>query len=320
MGAFLVSMEGAAIQGLLWGILAVGVFVTFRVLDFPDLSVEGSFALGGSVVAILITKGMNPFLVLLFGMFAGALAGLVTGLLHTVFKIPGILSGILTMIALYSINIRIMDKSNISLIKFDKFTTIVSGWIDGILPSTISASQLTSIATALVGLVISVLIVVGIYFFFGTEIGAAIRATGNNEYMVRALGTNTDTMKVIGLVLSNALVALSGGLVAQQQGYADVSMGVGAIVIGLASVIIGEVIFCHKDHSFGYKMVAVILGSVIYRIVIALVLRLGMKSTDLKLLTAVIVAIALGLPVIIRTLKEKQKQRQNKKANAALGG
>lgn len=320
MGAFFVSMEGAAIQGLLWGILAVGVFVTFRVLDFPDLSVEGSFALGGSVVAVLITKGMNPFVVLLFGMLAGAMAGLVTGFLHTVFKIPGILSGILTMIALYSINIRIMDKSNISLIKYDKFTNIVSGWIKGILPATISVSQLTAIATAIVGLLISVLIVVGIYFFFGTEIGAAIRATGNNEYMVRALGTNTDTMKVLGLVLSNALVALSGGLVAQQQGYADVAMGVGAIVIGLASVIIGEVIFCHKDHSFGYKMVAVILGSVIYRIVIALVLRFGMKSTDLKLLTAIIVALALGMPVIIRRIKEKSKQRQNKKANAMLGG
>lgn len=320
MSAFLVSMEGAAIQGLLWGILAIGVFITFRVLDFPDLSVEGSFALGGSVTALLITKGMDPFFVLLFGMCAGALAGLVTGFLHTVFKIPGILSGILTMIALYSINVRVMDKSNISLIKYDKFTTIASGWIKGILPSSISDGQVVSIATAIVGLVISGLIIIGIYFFFGTEIGTAIRATGNNEHMVRALGTNTDTMKVLGLVLSNALVALSGGLVAQQQGYADVQMGVGAIVIGLASVIIGEVVFCRKDHSFGYKMVAVILGSVIYRVVIAIVLRLGMRSTDLKLLTAVIVAFALGLPVVIGKLKEKKKQRQNKKANATLGG
>lgn len=320
MASLLSAMEGAAIQGILWGILAVGVFLTFRVLDFPDLTVEGSFAVGGSVAAILITKGMNPFVVLLFSMLSGMVAGVVTGLLHTVLKIPGILAGILTMIACYSINIRIMGQANTSLIKQLKFTDIMNSMISKLLPN-VSAAQITSISSALVGIAITLLIILVLYLFFGTEIGAAIRATGNNESMVRALGVNTDTMKVLGLLLSNGLVALSGGLVAQQQGYADVQMGVGAIVIGLASVIIGEVVFCHKDHSFGYKMMAVVFGSVIYRVIIALVLRMGMKSTDLKLLTAVIVAIALGLPVVIRKGKEKQKQRGNKKANAArLGG
>lgn len=320
MTSILTSLEGAAIQGILWGILAVGVFLTFRVLDFPDLTVEGSFAVGGSVAAILITKGMNPFVVLLFSMLSGMAAGIVTGLLHTVLKIPGILSGILTMIACYSVNIRIMGQANTSLIKQVKFTDLMDGWLAKLLPN-VSQMQLTSISSALMGIVITLLIIGALYLFFGTEIGSAIRATGNNENMVRALGANTDTMKVLGLLLSNGLVALSGGLVAQQQGYADVQMGVGAIVIGLASVIIGEVIFCHKDHSFAYKMLAVVLGSVIYRMIIAMVLRMGMKSTDLKLLTAVIVAIALGMPVVIRKVKEKQKQRENKKANAArMGG
>lgn len=320
MASLLSSLEGAAIQGILWGILAVGVFLTFRVLDFADLTVEGSFAVGGAVAAILITKGMNPFLVLVFSTLAGMVAGVITGLLHTVLKIPGILAGILTMIACYSINIRIMGQANTSLIKQVKFTDLTNNLLLKIFPN-ISSTQLTSISSALVGVVITLLIVGLLYLFFGTEIGSAIRATGNNENMVRALGSNTDYMKVLGLLLSNGLVALSGGLVAQQQGYADVQMGVGAIVIGLASVIIGEVIFCHKDHSFAYKMIAVVLGSVIYRVIIAIVLRLGMRSTDLKLLTAVIVALALGLPVVIRKVKEKQKQRANKKANAArLGG
>lgn len=320
MSSLFISLEGAAIQGILWGILAIGVFLTFRVLDFPDLTVEGSFAVGGSVAAILMTKGMNPFLVLIFSTLAGMVAGMVTGMLHTVLKIPGILAGILTMIACYSINIRIMGQANISLLKATKFTDLTDKLFAKILPN-VSAAQVTSISTAAVGVLITVFLVVLLYLFFGTEIGSAIRATGNNEHMVRALGVNTDTMKVLGLVLSNGLVALSGGLVAQQQGYADVQMGVGAIVIGLASVIIGEVIFCHKDHSFAYKMTAVVLGSVIYRIIISLVLRFGLKSTDLKLLTAIIVAFALGMPVVIRKVKEKNKQHANKKQNAArLGG
>lgn len=319
MGSILGAVEGAAIQGVLWGILAIGVFLTFRVLDFPDLTVEGSFAVGGAVAAVLITKGMNPFVVLLFSMLSGMLAGIVTGLLHTTLKIPGILAGILTMIACYSINIRIMGQANISLIKEVKFTDLMNNLLGKLFPG-LSASQVTSIGSAVIGVLITLLIILLLYLFFGTEIGSAIRATGNNEHMVRALGSNTDTMKVLGLLLSNGLVALSGGLVAQQQGYADVQMGVGAIVIGLASVIIGEVIFCHKDHSFAYKMLAVVIGSVIYRIIIALVLRFGLKSTDLKLLTAIIVAVALGLPVVIRKVKEKQKQHANKKANAIRVG
>lgn len=319
MGGFLNQMQGAVIQGVLWGIMTIGVYITYRVLDFPDLSVEGSFALGGSVAAILITKGMNPFVVLIFSMLAGCVAGIITGFLHTVLKIPGILSGILTMIALYSINIRIMGQANLSLIKYDRITTLMSTLLAKIFPG-FAADTISTISMAVIGLVVVAVIIVLLYAFFGTEIGSAIRATGNNEYMVRALGTNTDSMKVLGLLISNGLVALSGGLIAQHQGYSDVQMGVGAIVIGLASVIIGEVIFCHKTHSFAYNLTAVVLGSVIYRIIIAIVLRMGMKSTDLKLFTAIIVAIALGLPVIIKKIKEKKNQRQNDKLNANVGG
>lgn len=317
---FLISIEGAAVQGILWGILALGVFITFRVLDFADLSVEGTFALGGSVAAILITKGMNPFLVMIFSLFAGALAGMVTGLLHTVFKIPPILSGILTMIALYSINIRIMDdKATLQLIGADKFTTISSNLVSKLIPS-IPYNQIDNIATGIVGIIFVAIVIAVLYIFFGTEIGSVIRATGNNEYMVRALGTNTDMMKVIALMLSNGLVALSGAMVAQQQGYADVQMGVGAIVIGLASVIIGEVIFCHKDHSFAYKLTAIVLGSVIYRIIVAVALRMGLKANDLKLITAIIVALALGLPVIVRKIKTNSMKKKIKKSNSAKEG
>lgn len=317
---FLISIEGAAVQGILWGILALGVFITFRVLDFADLSVEGTFALGGSVAAILITKGMNPFLVMIFSLFAGALAGMVTGLLHTVFKIPPILSGILTMIALYSINIRIMDdKATLQFIGADKFTTISSNLVSKLIPS-IPYNQIDNIATGIVGIIFVAIVIAVLYIFFGTEIGSVIRATGNNEYMVRALGTNTDMMKVIALMLSNGLVALSGAMVAQQQGYADVQMGVGAIVIGLASVIIGEVIFCHKDHSFAYKLTAIVLGSVIYRIIVAVALRMGLKANDLKLITAIIVALALGLPVIVRKIKTNSMKKKIKKSNSAKEG
>lgn len=292
----LLAIEGAISQGVLWGLMTLGVYITFKILDFPDMTVDGSFALGGAVSAIMIIKGVNPWLALLPAMLAGMAAGAVTGILHTKVKIPGILAGILSMIALYSINIRIMGQANTSLLGESTVLTILG--------NVINAS--TNNLALIIGVLVSIIVISILYWFFGTEIGSAIRATGNNEYMVRALGANTDTMKIIGLMLSNALVALSGAFVAQSQGYADVGMGQGTIVIGLASIIIGEVIFGNR-FNFAYKLVSVIGGSIIYRIIIAVVLQLGMESTDLKLLTAVIVAVALAIPVMKPKAIKKMK-------------
>mgnify|MGYP000289838457 CR=1 FL=1 len=287
------AMHGAAAQGVLWSIMTLGVYITFKVLDFADLTVDGSFATGGAVSAVLISHGMNPFLSLLFALAAGMACGFITGFLHTKLEIPGILAGILTMIALYSINIRIMGKANIPLLGISTIVTAVSGLYPALSVNTISLA---------IGLIFSAAVIGFLYWFFGTEIGCSVRATGNNEYMVRALGVNTDKTKILGLVLSNGLVALSGAMVAQSQGYADVGMGTGTIMIGLASVIIGEVLMGNR-FSFAYKLISVVIGSVIYRMVIALVLRFGMKSTDLKLFTSIIVAIALAIPVLNRILQ-----------------
>lgn len=290
------AIQGAASQGIIWGIMTLGVYITFKVLDFADLTVDGSFALGGAVSAILISNGMNPFITLFFSFLAGSLAGLATGILNTKLQIPGILAGILTMIALYSINIRVMGgRPNIPLLGMATSLTIIQ--------NILSLSKVVS--DLLVGFIFSVFIVLIMYWFFGTEMGCAIRATGNNEKMIRALGVDTNIMKTIGLMISNALVSLSGALVTQSQGYADVGMGTGTIVIGLASVIIGEVIFGNR-FNFLYKLSSIVMGSIIYRIIIAIVLQLGLKATDLKLLTAIIVAIALSVPVL------------NKKANKIL--
>ncbi len=286
-GIFL-AIQGAASQGIIWGIMTLGVYITFKVLDFPDLTVDGSFALGGAVSAILISNGMNPFITLIFSFLAGSLAGLATGILNTKLQIPGILAGILTMIALYSINIRVMGgRPNIPLLGMATSLTIIQ--------NILSLSKV--ISDLLVGFIFSLFIVFIMYWFFGTEMGCAIRATGNNEKMIRALGVDTNIMKTIGLMISNALVSLSGALVTQSQGYADVGMGNGTIVVGLASVIIGEVIFGNR-FNFLYKLFSIVMGSIIYRIIIAIVLQLGLKATDLKLLTAIIVAIALSVPVL----------------------
>ncbi|MEI0490505.1 ABC transporter permease [Brachyspira pulli] len=298
MEGILLAIQGAASQGIIWGIMTLGVYITFKVLDFPDLTVDGSFALGGAVSAILISNGMNPFITLLFAFLAGSLAGFVTGFLNTKLQIPGILAGILTMIALYSINIRVMgNRPNIPLLGMDTSLTIIQNML--------SLNKVLS--DLLVGFIFSVIIIAIMYWFFGTEMGCAIRATGNNERMIRALGVDTNVMKIIGLMISNALVALSGALVTQSQGYADVGMGTGTIVIGLASVIIGEVIFGNR-FSFWYKLASVVMGSIIYRIIIAIVLQLGLKASDLKLITAIIVAIALSVPVL------------NKKVARVVGG
>lgn len=279
-------------QGLLWSLLAIGVFITFRVLDIADLTVEGSFPLGAAISVTLIVAGVNPILSILGAAVGGMLAGVVTGWVHTKLKIPALLAGILTMIALYSVNLHVMGKANVSLLRMKTIYTYFEAM-------NVSATW----ALALVGLLIAIITGIFLFWFFGTEIGAAIRATGVNPQMIRAQGVNTDSMIVLGLLLSNAFVAVAGALVAQGNGYADVGMGVGTIVIGLASVIIGEVLFGTK--SFVQNLVAVVFGSVVYRIVIAVVLYLGMPPNDLKLFTAVLVAIALSLP----TLKAKWQSR-----------
>ncbi len=285
----LLAIQGAVSQGVLWGIMTLGVFLTFRILDIADLTVDGSFATGGAICAVLLTRGMNPYLTLIFAFFAGILTGLCTGFMTTKLKIHVLLASILTQIALYSVNIRIMgNKANIPLLGTKTAMKLFSGLFKNV-KITVTTSSL------IIGVIFVAILVAVMYWFLGTEIGASLRATGNNEKMVRALGVNTDTMKIMGLGLSNGLVALSGAMVAQSQGYADVQMGVGTIVIGLASIIIGEVIF-GKHFGLWWTLISVVLGSVMYRIVIAVVLQLGLKSTDLKLLTALIVAVALSVP------------------------
>lgn len=273
-------------QGLLWAIMALGVFLTFRVLDIADLSVEGTFPLGAAVAATLIDAGHSVWFAMLIALIAGCIGGTVTALLTTKLKIPALLSGILTMIALYSVNLMIMGKANVPLLRAETVFTLTENLF----------GVSSVVATLIVGLVATVIVGAIMYWFFGTVLGTAIRATGCNPQMARAQGINTNVMVILGLLISNGLVALSGALVAQSNGFADVGMGTGTIVIGLASVIIGEVLF--GTRSFKNWLISVVLGSVVYRAVIAIVLELGMPPNDLKLFTAVLVAIALSLPLI----------------------
>lgn len=280
-------------QGLLWALLALGVFITFRILDVADLTVEGSFPMGAAISAVLITMGVNPWLTVVIAGIGGMVAGAVTGWIHTKLKIPALLAGILTMIALYSVNLHIMGKANISLLRMDTVYSAIH-----------SMGVSNAVALTIIGVVVTVVVGLFLFWFFGTELGTSIRATGVNPQMIRAQGVNTDTMIVLGLLLSNGFVAVSGALIAQSQGFADIGMGVGTIVIGLASVIIGEVLFASSsivrklfgNSSFVLSLVAVVFGSIIYRIVIATVLYLGMPPNDLKLFTAILVALALSLP------------------------
>ena len=280
MGGIIAAIHGATAQGLVWGVMALGVYVTYKLLDIADLTVDSSLCTGGATSAVLILMGMHPLLSLVFAVFAGMLAGLVTGFLHTRLRIPAILAGILTQLGLYSINLRIMGKSSVALLRQ---------------PVVISLGNIPM--ALLIGVLVAAAVVAVMYWFFGTELGCAIRATGNNRKMVRAQGVNTDTMKIIGLVLSNGLVGLAGGLLAQYQGSANINMGRGAIVIGLASVIIGEVIFGAR-FNFAYQLGSIVAGSVIYQIVIAFVLQLGLSTEDLKLFSAVTVALALSVPAL----------------------
>jgi putative ABC transport system permease protein len=278
-------IKGAVSLGLLWGVMTIGVYISYRVLAIADLTVEGSIALGAAIAAQAITKGINPYIATILSLLGGMVAGLITGLLHTKLKIPALLSGILTMIALYSVNLRVLGKASLSLLRMDTVYTVFE-----------KLGLDSSWAIMALGFLSVSFVICFLYWFFGTEIGCAIRATGNNPNMVRAQGINTNTMIIIGLVISNGLVALSGALIAQNQTFADVQMGTGSIVIGLASVIIGEVLFGKRNYFL--RLTSLAMGAITYRIIIAFVLKLGMHSNDLKLFTAITVAIALSLPII----------------------
>ncbi len=297
---FLQSLPSPIAQGMIWGIMAIGVYLTYKILDLADLTVDGTLGTGGAVLVVLTTAhGVNIYLALFVAFLAGCLAGLATGVLHTKFGIPAILAGILTQLALYSINLRIMSgRANVT-ISWRNFDLIVS------------SNMLQIWHTILVAAIFVAVIIAMLYWFFGTELGHSIRATGSNQNMAKANGINTDTRKIIGLVLSNGLVAIAGGLLAQFSGSADINMGRGAIVIGLAAVIIGEVIFGKIFKNFALKLLSAVLGSIIYYIVIAIVLKLGLNANDLKLFSAIVVALFLGTPywkslVASKRLKTKE--------------
>ena len=276
------ALPGACAQGLIWGIMAIGVYLTYRILDVADLTVDGSFGTGGAVCVMCLLSGMNVWAALFIALLAGLATGLVTGLLHTFMGIPAILAGILTQLALYSINLKIMGKANQS-INVDKYDLLISlRWVKEF-----------ALHNPIIMVIIVTAVLIGVlYWFFGTELGCGIRATGSNPAMSRAQGINTNLNVVLGLAVSNGLVALSGALLSQYQGFADVSMGRGAIVIGLAAVIIGEAVFGRIFHNFALKLVSVSLGAIIYYIVIQVVLWLGLNTNDLKMLTALVVALS----------------------------
>ena len=281
------ALPGAVAQGLIWGIMAIGVYLTFRILDIADLTVDGSLGTGGAVCIMLMLSGHNVWTAMAGATIAGMAAGLATGILHTFMGIPAILDGILTQLGLYSINLKTMGKSN-QAINVDKFDLLVSLRFIRKVPFYKNTILIVAIA-------IIVLIVV-LYWFFGTELGCSLRATGCNDKMARAQGINTDFNRVLGLMISNGLVALSGAMLCQYQGFADINMGRGAIVIGLAAVIIGEAIFGKIFRNFGFKLLAVALGSIIYYLVLQVVIWLGIDTDLLKLLSAAVVAVFLAIP------------------------
>ena len=288
---FLNAMPCAITQGIIWGIMAIGVYLTFKILDVADLSVDGSFATGGAVLVSMVTAGQNLYLAMFCAFLAGCAAGLATGIFHTKFGIPAILAGILTQLGLYSINLRIQsDMANLPL-PYLKYHYPIT--LRNINESLIICS------------VIAVALIAVLYWFFGTERGHSLRVTGSNLDMARANGINTDNNKILGIVLSNGIVAFSGGLLAQYQGFCDVNMGRGAIVIGLAAVIIGEVIFGKIFHNFALRLLATIIGGVVYYVVITLVLNFGMKANDLKLFTALVVGFFLGIPYWKNQISQK---------------
>ena len=281
------ALPGAVAQGLIWGIMAIGVYIPFRILDIADLTVDGTLCTGGAVCIMMMQSGHNVWVSLLVALIAGLLAGMVTGLLHTFMGIPAILAGILTQLGLYSVNLKIMGKSN-QAINVDKFDLLVS--LRYIKNVPIYRNTILLVA------VIIVVLIAFLYWFFGTELGCSLRATGCNDRMSRAQGINTDFNRVLGLMISNGLVAFSGALLSQYQGFADINMGRGAIVIGLAAVIIGEALFGKIFHNFGFRLLGVALGSIVYYFVLQIVIWLGIDTDLLKLLSAAVVAVFLAIP------------------------
>ena len=305
MGSLINALPGAVSQGLVWGIMALGVYVTYRILDVADLTVDGSLATGGAVCVMLIRAGVNPWVAILAALVAGGVAGLVTALLHTKCGIPAILAGILTQLALYSVNLRVMGGKSNQPVSVDKYNLIVSQRYVRELKLTNPMIPILIILAAIIGI---------LYWFFGTEKGCSIRATGANKTMARAQGINPDNDIILGLVISNALVALSGALIAQYQGSVDVNMGRGAIVIGLAAVIIGEVVFKKIKHNFAGTLAFFTFGAVIYYIVIQITLLLGLNTNDLKLITAIIVGLFLALPYWKGRISERRSRKVVKNA------
>ena len=278
---FVAALPGNIAQGIIWGLMGLGVFITYKLLNFADLSVDGSFATGGAVTAILLINGCSVWVALIVAILAGIAAGLITGLLHTLLGIPDILAGILTQIALYSINLNIMGKSNLP-VSYRNYALVIS------------ASDIN--LSIIIGLAIAAIVIAAMYWYFGTEQGSTIRSTGSNPAMSKAQGININVAKVIALAVSNGLVAFAGSLFAQYQGFADINMGRGAIVIGLAAVIIGEVVFGKLFINFGLRLFAVSIGAILYYIVLQAALQLGLNTNDLKLVTALIVAVFLAIP------------------------
>ena len=324
------SLLGAIGQGFIWGVMVLGIFITYKVLNVSDLTVDGSFATGGAVFAVALLAGIDPTICLVIAMAAGGICGLVTGILHTKFKIPAILAGILTQLGLYSINLRILgDKANVSISQLSTNITFLSKLIN--LPHTR--------AGMILGIIVSLICILILYFLLGTEFGASIRATGNNEKMIRALGVNTDNIKLFGMILSNMLIALSGALLVQMNKYADVGMGKGAIVYGLASIVIGEVFF-RKFSNFGIKLLSSVFGCIVFFIIRAVVINLGLKANDMQLISAIIVVIALAMPIFkenmniqkigklnsLNEMKQKSsmdinlKEALDKKISSEMGG
>lgn len=285
--SLITALPGAAAQGLIWGIMAIGVYITFRILDIADLTVDGTLCTGGAVCIMMMLSGHNVWVSMLVATGAGLLAGLATGIFHTFMGIPAILAGILTQLSLYSVNLKIMGKAN-QAINVDKFNLLVS-------LRRVKGVALTQNTLFIVAIMIIILIAV-LYWFFGTELGCSLRATGCNPSMSRAQGINTDRNKVLGLMLSNGLVALSGALLTQYQGFADINMGRGSIVIGLAAVIIGEAIFSRIFRNFALKLLSVVFGSILYYLVLQIVIWMGIDTDLLKMLSALIVALFLAFP------------------------
>ncbi|RCW73127.1 ABC transporter permease [Saliterribacillus persicus] len=314
------SIFSAVESGFIYALMALGVYLSFRILDFPDLTVDGSFVTGAAVGAISIINGVPPVLATVFAALAGFLAGTITGILNTKGKINPLLSGILMMIALYSINLRIMDKPNVALIREPTIFNDVEGFwemlgIDAFLNGLLTNTGLDRVpgtwAILIIMIIVTIVVKLITDYFLKTEVGLALRATGDNEKMIRSFSANTDTLTIVGLGISNALVALSGALVAQYGGFADVSMGIGMIVIGLASVIIGEALFGTK--SIARTTLAVIGGAVVYRIVVTLALKVEFLETgDMRLITALLVIIALVAPKIIAAQKEASRKRRKR--------